>query len=199
MKTRNLFVMVIVAASLAVSPLRAADFALMGSYWNTDAAGDAAGGGISLGLPINDTFGFELRATYFEELTDDPFRNAFDSDDPVFQDQGIQVLPLDAGLRLTFAPGGWARPYVGGGASYFFLDSDFGEIADELGYYAVVGATLGDGEGTDFFVEGLWRKATAQVEIDPERLDDIDDLEVDSRADVDLEGLGVNLGFRWHF
>jgi opacity protein-like surface antigen len=199
MKNRNLLVTAILAAALAGSPMRAADFALMGSYWNTDAAGDAAGGGISLGLPINDTFGFELRATYFEELTDDPFRNAFDSDDPVFQDQGIQVLPLDAGVRLTFAPGGWARPYVGGGVSYFLLDSDFGEIADELGYYAVVGATLGDGEGTDFFVEGLWRKATAQVEIDPERLDDIDDLDVESRADVDLEGLGVNLGFRWHF
>lgn len=199
MKTRNLFVAAIVAAALATSPVHAVDFALMGSYWSTDAAGDAAGGGLSLGLPLNDVFGFELRATYFEELTDDPFGNAFDSDDPVFQDQGIQVLPLDAGVRLTFAPGGWVRPYVSGGASYFLLDSDFGELSDELGYYAAVGATLGDGEGTDFFVEGIWRKATAQVEIDPEHLDDIDDINVQSRADVDLEGLGVNLGMRWHF
>lgn len=199
MKTRSPFVAILAAAALAATPLCAADFSLMGSYWDTDAAGDAAGGGIGLGLPLNDRFGFELRATYFEELTDDPFRSAFHSDDPIFQDKGIQVLPLDAGVRLTLAPTGWFRPYLAGGASYFLLDSDFGDLSDELGYYAAVGATFGDGRGTDFFIEGLWRKATAQVEIDPEQLDDIDDIDVQSRADIDLEGVGINLGLRWQF
>lgn len=199
MKLRDLLAAATVAAFFTTSPTFAADFSLLGAYWDTDAAGDTAGGGIGLGLPLNDRFGFELRATYFEELSDDPIANAFDSDDPVFQDQGIQVLPLDAGMRLTFASGGGMRPYLAGGASYFLLDSDFGEVSDELGYYAAVGATFGDARGTDFFVEGLWRKATAQVEIDPERLDDIDDLDVEGRADVDLEGFGINLGLRWNF
>lgn len=199
MNSRNLLAAAAVAVALTASPTLAADFSLMGSYWDTEAAGEAAGGGIGLGLPLNDRFGFELRATYFEELSDDPIANAFDSDDPIFQDRGIQVIPLDAGMRLTFASGSGMRPYLAGGASYFLLDSDFGEISDELGYYAALGATFGDARGTDFFVEGLWRKATAQVEIDPERLDDIDDLDIESRADVDLEGFGINLGLRWHF
>lgn len=199
MKTRSSYLAILAVAALAASPLRAADFSLIGSYWDTDAAGDAAGGGIGLGLPFNDSLALELRATYFEELTDDPFRSAFHSDDPIFQNKGIQVLPLDAGLRLTLGSGGRVRPYLAGGASYFLLDSDFGEVADELGYYAAVGATIGDGSGPDFFVEGLWRKATAQVEIDPEQLDDIDDLDVQGRTDLDLEGVGINLGLRWRF
>lgn len=180
-------------------PAAAGDFTVTGSYWDTDAAGDAAGGGLILGLPFNDTLAFELRASYFEELSDDPLENAFDSDDPVFQDKGIQVLPLEAGLRFTFGAGGTFRPHLAGGAAYFLLDSDFGEIEDELGYYAALGATVGDGHGAEFFVEGTWRKATAQVRLDPEDLEDVDDIDVDDRADVDLDGVGLNLGIRWSF
>ena len=52
----------------------------MGSFWDTDVAGDAAGAGLILGLPFNETLAFELRATYFEQSSDDPFDNIFDSD-----------------------------------------------------------------------------------------------------------------------
>jgi hypothetical protein len=196
---RNHLIATLVAATLAVAPASATDFSLFGSYWDTDVAGDTAGGGIMLGFPINELFAIELRGTYFEELTDDPLEAAFDSDDPVFQEAGIQAIPLEAGVRFTFSEGAMFRPHIGGGFSYFLLDSDFGEISDELGYYAAVGATVGDGEGTDFFFEGTWRKATAEVELDPQQLDDIDDIDVDDHADVDLDGVGVNLGLRWYF
>jgi hypothetical protein len=199
MRIRHLLIATCTAATLAVAPAAAADFSLFGSYWDTDAAGDTAGGGIMLGLPINEVFAVEFRGTYFEELTDDPLENAFDSDDPIFQEAGIQAIPLEAGVRFSFAEGATFRPHVGGGLSYFLLDSDFGEISDELGYYALVGATVGDGEGTDFFFEGTWRKATAEVELDPEDLEDIDDIDVQDHADFDLDGVGVNLGLRWYF
>jgi outer membrane protein W len=199
MKIRSLGLVFAAAALSSAASLSAADFAIHGSYWDTDAAGDTAGGGLSLGLPLNDVIGVDLRATYYEELSDDPFENAFDSDDPVFQDRGIQVLPLEAGLRFTFSPDSTFRPYIGAGGSYFMLDSDFGEISDELGYYAVAGATIGDDEGAQFYFEGLWRKATAEVELDPEDLEDVDDIEVDDHADLDLDGLGVNVGVRWTF
>jgi hypothetical protein len=191
---------VAVAAALLLAPAAyASDFSIFGAYWDTDAAGDTGGGGIQLGLPFNETLAAELRASYFEELSDDPLENAFDSDDPVFQEAGISVLPLEAGLRVSFGQGAMFRPHVAGGLSYFLLDSDFGEIEDELGYYAALGATIGDGAGADFVIEGIWRKATAQVEIDPEALDDIDDIDIEDRADVDLDGLGVNAGVRWRF
>jgi hypothetical protein len=199
MTVRRLLLFTALGAALSLTPARAFDFGLAGSYWNTDAAGDAAGGTVILGLPVNETFGFELRGSYFEELSDDPFENAFDSDDEVFQDKGIQVTPIEAGLLFRFAPGTTFRPYVGGGASYFLIDSDFGEIDDELGYYAVVGATFGDDDGAQLFVEANWRKATAEVRVDPEDLDDIDDLEIDDHADLDLDGFGANLGVRWTF
>ena len=199
MKNRFRLLAALTLAALFATPGFAGDFSLVGSYWDTDAAGDTAGGGFILGLPFNPYVAFELRATYFEELTDDPLAAAFDSDDPVFQERGIQVLPVEAGLRFTFVPDGGFRPYIGGGGSYFLLDSDFGNISDELGYYAALGATMGDGAGAEFFLEGTWRKATAEVELDPEDLEDIDDIEVDDHADLDLDGLGVNLGVRWTF
>lgn len=185
--------------ALAASPLFAGDFSLMGSFWDTDVAGHTAGGGVILGLPLSQTFAIELRATYFEQLSDDTLENAFHSHDPVFLKQGIQALPLEAGVRFGFAPGQMFRPYVGGGASYFLLDSDFGEIKDELGYYAALGATVGDGRGADFFFEGVYRKATAHVKIDPEHFDDIDDINVDPNAALKLDGFGVNAGVRWGF
>jgi hypothetical protein len=182
-----------------VAPAGATDFSAFGAYWDTDAAGDAGGGGLSLGLPFNETVAAEFRGSYYEELSDDPLSNAFDSDDPVFQEVGVNVAPLDAGLRLSFLPDAAFKPYVSGGASYFLLDSDFGEVDDELGYYASVGATMGHDDGAQFFIEGLWRKATAEVRLDPDALDDVDDIDVEDRADLDIDGLGVNLGVRWGF
>lgn len=189
----------LLALALIAAPSAAADFTLMGSYWDTDVAGDTAGGGLILGMPFNPSLALELRASYYEELTDDPLANIFDSDDPVFQRRGIQVAPLEAGLRFTFAPRGIFRPHLAAGGSYFLLDSDFGEIDDELGYFAALGATIGDGRGPELFVEAHWRKATAQVRLDPEDLDDIDDIEVEDRADLDLDGIGAHLGVRWTF
>jgi hypothetical protein len=188
----------VVTALALAAPASAGDISLFGAYWDTDAAGDAAGGGIGIGFPFNETLALELRATYFEELEDDPLENAFDSDDPVFQEAGIQATPIDVGLRINFGPADSGfRPYIAGGGSYFLLDSDFGEISDEVGYYAALGAEIGDGEGAQFFVEGLWRKATAEIELDPDDLDDIDDLEVQDHASFDVDGLGLNLGARW--
>ena len=190
----------VVTALALAAPASAGDISLFGAYWDTDAAGDAAGGGIGIGFPFNETIGLELRASYFEELEDDPIANAFDSDDPVFQEKGIQATPLEAGLRFNFgAPESNVRPYVAGGASYFLLDSDFGEIKDEVGYYAAIGATVGDGDGAQFFVEGLWRKATAEIKLDPDDLDDIDDLDVEEHASFDIDGWGINLGARWNW
>ncbi len=179
-------------------PATATDFSLYGSYWDTDAAGDTAGGGISLGLPFNETWAIELRGTYFEELSDDPLANAFDSDDTVFQDQGISVIPAEVGVRLSF-PQDSFRPYASFGAGYYLLDSDFGEVDDEVGYYGALGAAFGNPDGIQFFVEANYRKMEGEVRLDPEDLDDIDDIDIDDTATFDLDGFGANVGLRWNF
>ena len=199
MKNRILLASALCCFVWTASPIAAADFTLMGSWWNTDIAGDAGGAGVSVGLPVNEMFAFEIRGFYYEQLNDDPFEAIFDQDEEVFQDRGIQAIPLDGGIRFSFAPDSTFRPFIGAGATYFLLDSDFGEIADELGWYASAGATVGDGEGADFFFEGTWRKVSAQVEIDPQDLEDIDDIDADDDADFDLDGFGVNIGVRWTF
>ena len=61
------------------------------------------------------------------------------------------------------------------------------------------GATVGDGAGAEFFFEGIWRQASAEVEVDPEDLGDIDDIDVDNSPSFDIDGFGVNVGVRWAF
>ena len=193
--------LLLAAAALAflAAPAAAMDFSVYGSYWDTDVAGDAAGGGIGFGFPFNDVMSLELKATYFEELTDDPLENAFDSNDPVFQEAGINVTPLEAGLRFEIPAGDAVRPYFSAGVGYFLLDSDFGEVDDEVGYYGTFGLEFGDEEGTSFFAAATYRKVEGEVRLDPDQLDDIDDIDIQDRATFDLDGVGANVGVRWHF
>lgn len=197
---KKLVIAALVAAAVGAAPASAGDFSVFGSWWDTDVAGDTAGGGVALGIPFNETLGLELSANYFEELTDDPLANAFDSDDPVFVEQGLNVTPLSVGLRVNFGDSASSfRPYVSGGVSYFLLDSDFGEINDELGYYAGLGAGIGNPDGMSFFAEAIYRSAEAEVELDPDEFDDIDDIDVRDTATFDLDGIGVNAGLRFSF
>lgn len=195
---RKLLLTLALTALLGALPAAATDFSIFGSYWDTDVAGNVAGGGVGFAFPFNDSWGLELRGTYYEELSDDPIANAFDSDDPVFQEQGIQAIPVDVGIRWKF-PGDAVRPYVSGGGTYYLLDSDFGEVSDEVGYYATLGADFGRREGMSFFVEATYRNVEGTVELDPEDLDDIDDIDVTDRANFELDGFGANAGLRWSF
>jgi hypothetical protein len=76
----------------------------------------------------------------------------------------IQLYPVELGVRYVFAPGEEFRPYVGGGASWFLTDVQNGSMDDELGYYILAGMVWGDGRGVEGFVEGLFRRAQADVD-----------------------------------
>jgi hypothetical protein len=184
---------------LGAAPASASHFDLFGSYWDTDEAGGAGGGGLAFGIPVGRRWSIDLRGSYYEELANEPLEALFDDGDPVFDRNGLEVLPLEAGLRVDFAPDARVSPYLGGGASYFLLDSDLGDVDDEVGAYLLLGATFGRPSGVSFFVEGIWRIAEATVELDPEDLEDIDDIDLDGRVPVDLNGLGVNAGVTWRF
>lgn len=170
-------------------------FHLHGAYWNTDEADDTFGAGITYNAPLGQVLGLELRASYFEEVKNEPFEELFDGENPF--DSGLEILPLEAGLRFELGQGGVFRPYLSGGASYYLLDSEFGDVDDEFGFYAAFGGIIGDHQGAHFFFEAIYRQVEGSVEVDPNDLDDIDDIDFEDSFDVDLSGLGANAGVAW--
>lgn len=198
----HLILALVLAAAIAAVPAQATSLSLYGSNWNTDQADDAFGGGIDLAFPIAPTgaLDLELRASYYQELSAEPIDALFDDDDPVFVEDGLEAVPLELGLRYNFNPEGAANLYLAGGGGYYLLDTDAGEIDDEFGYYGALGGEFGrNRRGPSFFVEGNYRKVEGSVRIDPDRLDQIDDLEFTDQVDVDLDGAGLNLGLVWRW
>jgi hypothetical protein len=183
----------------ATTPSWAAGFEVFGSYWNTSDVEDTFGGGLGLAFPIGASpLDLELRATYYQELSDEPVGNLFDDDEGFFEDESLEVLPLEAGLRFNFAQDSAFNPWVGVGASYMLLDStrEGIDIDDETGYYVSLGGRFGDPDGARFFAEARYRSTEATVRRDR---DDDDDVDIDDDVAIDLDGVGVNAGvvFSW--
>lgn len=193
----------LVAAALAGAPLAASDFSIYGSGWNPDQIEEALGGGTS--LHFGETFGVDLRATYYRNAEVDNIDIGPDDDDPdVFGD--LRIIPVEALLRYDFDSRGPADFYVGGGASYIFLDFDDGpNVDDEVGWIALGGARFGDPGGINFFVEAAYRGVEATVRAEDLRDffddDDNDDFgdEIDEDVDLNLDGALVNVGVVWTF
>ncbi len=182
----------LIAGSLMATSASAASFSLFGTYWDTDRLGEAFGGGLAVGIPLGEVVELDLRASYLEELNDDPFDAIFDDDD-VFQEFTVEMVPLDVGLRFNLQRRGSVNPYLGAGGTYYLLDTNTGnDIDDEVGYYGMIGARFGDAQGAGFFTEILYRKVEATVVNN-----DLDDFDVDESVSLDLDGFSAIAGFRW--
>jgi hypothetical protein len=187
--------------ALGTGPAWASDFAVFGSYLDTEDLDQSVGGGVRAGF--GNRFQLDLRATYFPDLTED-FESFIDDPgtDPGRFQNDVEAIPLDVGLKLNFNPDeGW-NPYVGGGATYWFLDTERGEIDDEAGFYLAGGIELARATGgVGFFGEVIYRDVEATVNRDPDDFDDLDDVEFDAirRRDLDVGGIGVNAGLIWRF
>lgn len=187
------------ALACAASPAAMAQqFDLFGSYWNTSDVDDTFGGGIGLGFPFGETgLGLHAKATYYQELTDEPLENLFEDDDEgFFAEESLEVLPVDIGLHYEFASNGTFSPWVGGGFSYFMIDTtrEGVDVDDETGFHVSVGTRIGNREGANFFVEGLYRstEATLNRELD-------DDVDLEDEVAIDLDGIAINAGLQWRF
>ena len=184
MKKTVLFAAAVLA--LIAGPAAASDFSVFGSYWDTQDMDEALGGGAKLRLGKY----VELRGTYFSDLTADTDPERFDFE--------VSAIPIEAGLRFDFTQGQSFTPYVGGGAGYYMLDTTEGEIDDEVGWYAVLGAEFGGQDsGLGFMAEAIYRQMEGTVTDRPNDFPDPGDV----RDDVvfQLDGLGVNAGLVWKF
>jgi len=175
------------AMGLMARPANASGFTIGGAYWDTKDLDEGVGGTAKLTLGRY----FELRGSYFSDLTSDTSPERFDFE--------LKAIPVEAGVAWHFADDAPFSPYVGGGAGYYFLDTTEGEIDDEVGWYAVVGADFGKmSSGLSFNVEAIYRGMEATVR---ENRDDTipDSGDIDEDVDLDISGLGVNAGITWRF
>ena len=197
-------------ALVATVPASATGFAVYGTGWNPDAVEDAVGLGTSLSFPFGDSgLGMDLRGSFNQEASVTLDAIGDDEQDALeINDAGLQIVPVDAALRYDFNHAGSTNFYVGGGASYLFLDIDDGpDLDDEVGWLGFVGARFGDPEGLNFFVEGGYRGVEATVRAEDLRdfFDDDDDgtsgpgEEIDEDVAINLDGAMVNLGLVWSF
>lgn len=185
-----------ILAAAAPAAHAAVGFSIFGSYWDTDEADDAGGGGLEIAFPLSPRWDIDFRGSYFEQLDAKPLQVLGDADSP-FRHTGLDVVPLELGLRFALAPNAVVHPYLGAGAGYYLLDSDAGDVKDEGGWYGLFGLGFGDQEGASFFVEAQWRKMEATVEVDPDTPGDFEGF--DSPVAIELDGLGVNAGVSWRF
>lgn len=170
-------------------------FSLYGSYWDTDDADETFGGGLTWTIPLGEVVGLDLRAAYYEELTSEPFENLLDRD-RVFE-EGLEILPLELGVRFGLGDSEVWSPFIGAGATYYLLDSERAEVKDEVGFYGSFGAAFGDKVGPRFFAEAVYRQAEGTLSFDPDDLGDLDDVDIDDNVDIDLSGFSVNVGIAW--
>jgi len=165
---------------LLAGPAKAADIGVFGAYQDTKDADS----GYGVGAKIDFARFLELRASYFSDVTDNRPGNDFK----------IRLVPLEAGLVYKFQPGTTFTPYLGGGASYFLLDTNRGNIDNELGWYAVAGTDIKTRHGFGLMLEGIYRSVDATI-----RDNRSDSTTVTSRVPLQLRGFGANAGLVWSF
>jgi outer membrane protein W len=183
MKKTALCTVAVLGLGLLAMPAKATDFAVFGAYQDTKDADSGYGVGAKLDFGRFVT----LRATYLGDVTSN---TRFSSGD----DFKLRVIPLEAGLQYKFNPDSNFSPYLGGGASYFLLDTNRGNIDDELGWFAMVGAEIKTQHSFGIMLEGIYRSVESTV-----RDDENGDTTVSDKVDVQLRGFGANAGLIWHF
>jgi outer membrane protein W len=182
MKKTILCAVAALGLGLLAGPAKAADFGVFGAYQDTKDADQGYGGGVKLDFSV-----ITLRATYFGDVTSN---NRFATGN----DFKLRVIPLEAGLQYKFQPDTNFTPYIGGGASYFLLDTNRGNVDDELGWFAVVGADIKTQHSFGVTLEAIYRSVDSTV-----RDNNNGNTTVSSKVDVQLRGIGANAGLVWHF
>jgi len=164
----------------------------MFSYFSTDEADEAVGGGFRLRWGINENVDVEVRATIYDSLEYAVRGHLFT----------IEALPVEFGIAYNFRPDKRVNPYIGGGGSYFLLDNDRvpvefegeghrGRMENEMGWYVVAGLEFPLSGNMIIFAEGIYREVSATIEGD--------NFGSISEAQFDMDGGAFNLGisFGW--
>ncbi|HEY7863356.1 MAG TPA: hypothetical protein VIE39_06845 [Thermoanaerobaculia bacterium] len=195
---RRILLVAVAAVVLAAfaAPARAGDISVFGSWADTDSLGDSFGFGAKIDFSMFSALGMEFRGTYFPDLGES-FEDIVDNDDDILEID-VEAIPIDGGLILQFGPG--KNFFVSGGATYYLMDTDVGDVDDQWGWYLATGFKSGQpGGGIGFFGEVIYRDVDGSVNVDPEDFEDIDDIGFNGEVPVDLSGIGANVGVVFRF
>src|SRR3989442_6595572 len=113
-------------------PASAGSFGFYGSYWDSDQADSSWGGAARMGFSFVKFLELEFHGTEYPRF----------KSEVGLQNIDVKALPVDGGLRFNFLPTAPFNPYVGAGASYYFLDSNQGSIDNQTGWYGEAGGDI---------------------------------------------------------
>jgi len=168
--------MVMGILALVSVPTQAGSFGVYGSYWSSDEASNSWGAGARVGFDFSKWVELEFHGTYYPDFGAEGFS----------EDIEVRAIPVDGGLKFNFLPGKMVNPYAGLGVTYYFLDTNPGEIDNETGIYGEGGLDFG-GENARFFVEAMWRKVDASIRLDS------------FQRDVAFDGIDWHAGVVWRW
>lgn len=143
-----------------------------GSYWEKDDIEGTWGAGVGVSLPIViDNIRLDGRAHSFES-------SAVETDE-------VKVTPFDLGAQVHLYPQGAVDPYVLGGISYNYVETERLNLDSKFGGYLGAGVDL-ELIGTPFklFGEFLYR---------------FSDIENIDGHNLDASGVTANIGLKFHF
>jgi hypothetical protein len=170
--------MVLATFALFSAPTWAGSFGVYGAYWGAEDAANSWGAGARVGFNFAPWLELEFHGTYYPDFhrRGDVFSPGTD----------IRAIPVDGGLKFNILSDKFVNPYVGGGFTYFFLNSDEGNLDNDTGWYGEVGVDIGK-DNTRFFAEALWRQLDAPISFGS-----FDD-------EIDFGGIDWHAGvvFRW--
>lgn len=175
----------VIVVSLFAGSAMAAGVGAFGSYWDSEDAGESYGYGVRLASTSDPAGYLEVRVSRF---------NKFEDKD-TGEENDLDIIPIDLGITLSLTPAESLQFYMGGGGSYYMMESEVNtpagrrdvDIDDEWGWYGLLGIKLELSQNLAIFGEGVYRQVEGSF---PK-----DELE-DPNSDVDfkLDGFGANVG-----
>ena len=144
-----------------------------GSYWDQNDTDGTWGGGIGLSLPL-----------FTEHLRLDGRVYLFEDND-IGHDGDLSITPFDLGLQVHILPSATVDPYILGGVSYIYVDSDWFEVDSTVSGYVGLGLDVNLGIPlVKLFGEAIYRAA---------------ELDRKFGEDIDASGFTGNIGVKLHF
>ncbi|MDZ4199859.1 MAG: hypothetical protein U1E27_11320 [Kiritimatiellia bacterium] len=145
------------------------------AQWRTEDRGSADGYGLKIALTEpGTTSALELRATLFPDVATDT--------DPAGSPK-LKLTPVEIGTRIPVSQDGPLELYIGLGFGYYMLEKGSEPVKDKFGYYGAIGIDFRLGKSVLISAEAIYRRVRSTL----------------SGADLNLDGLGVNLGigYQW--
>lgn len=169
-----IFLSILASFFILSSQASAIDLYTFASYWEKNDSDGDWGGGIGLSLPVfTEMLRIDGRAYFFE-----------DSD--AGHNNKVSITPFDLGLQFHFIPQGQVDPYILGGVSYLYVDSDNYDYDIDSNFGGYLGG-------------GLEFEISALLKLFGELTYRFSELDNNSGEDFDPSGFNGNIGLKLHF